>query len=200
MFWGFLLWGDLGASAVSTLSVLSWITGIIAGVFMVLTGAYCGFAMSYCKGLQFWNTGLLPLVFVLMGFADGLALAMGVNLATGGADESSSARSRRGAASSSSPTPCSSPGTCSAPTGGIPPPRWRPTTSSRAARSWVFWILLVLLGIITPLVISFATLAMGSHTEGLLIVAIIGHTVGAFALKYSVLKVGIYRSVLPKVA
>ena len=41
---------------------------------------------------------------------------------------------------------------------------------------------------------------MSGNTEGLLIVAIICHTIGAFALKYSVLKVGIYRSVLPKVA
>ena len=199
VFWGFLLWGDLGASAVSTLSVLSWITGIIAGVFMVLTGAYCGFAMSYCKGLQFWNTGLLPLVFVLMGFADGLALAMGVNLATG-ANESVigtletwsrvflianalliagyllRAYQRHSAAEVAA------------------------NDLIKGSQKWVFWILLVILGIVTPLVISFATLAMSGNTEGLLIVAIICHTIGAFALKYSVLKVGIYRSVLPKVA
>ncbi len=199
VFWGFLLWGDLGASAVSTLSVLSWITGVIAGVFMVLTGAYCGFAMSYCKGLQFWNTGLLPLVFVLMGFADGLALAMGVNLATG-ANESVigtletwsrvflivnalliagyllRAYQRHSAAEVAA------------------------HDLIRGSQKWVFWILLVILGIVTPLVISFATLAMEGNTEGLLIVAIACHTIGAFALKYSVLKVGIYRSVLPKVA
>ena len=49
---------------------------------------------------------------------------------------------------------------------------------------------------------AFATLFMGETTnaESLLIVAIVCHTIGAFALKYSVLKVGIYRSVLPKVA
>jgi formate-dependent nitrite reductase membrane component NrfD len=70
----------------------------------------------------------------------------------------------------------------------------------KGTQKWVFWVLLVILGIITPLVISFATLAMSGNTEGLLIVAIICHTIGAFALKYSVLKVGIYRSVLPKVA
>ena len=141
-----------------TLSVLSWITGIIAGVFMVLTGAYCGFAMSYCKGLQFWNTGLLPLVFVLMGFADGLALAMGVNLVTG-ADESVigtletwsrvflivnalliagyllRAYQRHSAAELAA------------------------QDLIKGSQRWVFWILLVILGIVTPLVISFVTLA-----------------------------------------
>ena len=84
--WYFLRWGDLGASATQVVTVLAWICGAVAGVFMVLTGVYCGFAMSYCKGVQFWNTGLLPIVFVLMGLADGLALTMGVNLVTG-ADE-----------------------------------------------------------------------------------------------------------------
>ena len=46
--------------------------------------------MSYCKSVPFWNTGLLPIVFVIMGVADGLALIMGVGLVTGG-DETSSA-------------------------------------------------------------------------------------------------------------
>ena len=71
----------------------------------------------------------------------------------------------------------------------------------KGGTAWVFWILLVILGIALPLAISFATMLMGeAPAESLLIVAIVCHTIGAFALKYSVLKVGIYRSVLPKVA
>ena len=58
----------------------------------------------------------------------------------------------------------------------------------------------MVLGIVTPFVLSVATAFMETNTEPLLIVAIICHTIGAFALKYSVLKVGIYRSVLPGVA
>jgi polysulfide reductase chain C len=199
VFWGVLLWGDPGASAVTTLSALSWITGIVAGVFMVLTGAYCGFAMSYCKGLQFWNTGLLPLVFVLMGLADGLALSMGVNLLTGGGEEVV------GTLETWSRVFLIANALLIA--GYLIRAYRRHSTAELAAQDlikgsqrWVFWILLVLLGIVTPLVISFVTLAMSADTEALLIVAIIGHTIGAFALKYSVLKVGLYRSVIPKVA
>ena len=48
-----------------------------------MTAVYCGFAMSYCKSVPFWNTGLLPFVFLFMGVADGLALIMGVGLVTG---------------------------------------------------------------------------------------------------------------------
>ncbi len=196
--WYLLHWGDLSSSAADVVTALSWIVGIVAGVFILLTGVYCGFAMSYCKSLPFWNTGLLPIVFVIMGVADGLALSMGVNLATGGDEAAIStleswsrillvvnalliagylvrAYSRHSAAELAA------------------------QDLIKGSTAWVFWILLVILGIVTPLVISFATIFMSGNTEPLLIVAIVCHTVGAFALKYSVLKVGIYRSVLPGV-
>ena len=198
--WYLLHWVDLGASAADVVTVLAWVVGIVAGVFIVLTGVYCGFAMSYCKSLPFWNTGLLPIVFVIMGLADGLALTMGVSLLTG------------------KDVPIDTLEFWSRIllivnalliAGYLVRAYRRHSTAELAAQdlikgstAWVFWILLVILGIITPLVISFTTLFMGetSSTESLLIVAIVCHTVGAFALKYSVLKVGIYRSVLPKVA
>jgi polysulfide reductase chain C len=194
-------WVTLSASAGNVLTVLSWIVGIVAGVFILLVGMYCGFAMSYCKGVQFWNTGLLPVVFVLMGLADGFAFTLGIDLITG-ADESVTntlewcsrvllivnallilgylvrAYRRHHAAEVAT------------------------LDLIKGSTAWVFWILLVGLGIATPLILSFVTLAMGGGqgAQALLIVAIIGHTIGAFALKYSVLKVGIYRSVIPGVA
>jgi sulfite dehydrogenase (quinone) subunit SoeC len=197
--WYFLRWGGLGASATQVVTVLAWICGAVAGVFMVLTGVYCGFAMSYCKGVQFWNTGLLPIVFVLMGLADGLALTMGVNLVTG-ADEAAIS-------------------TIESWTRvflivnallilGYLVQAYRKHHAAQVATmdlikgstAWVFWILLVGLGIATPLILSITTAFMSGDTQPILIVAIACHTIGAFALKYSVLKVGIYRSVLPGVA
>ncbi len=196
--WYFLRWGDLSASASAALTVLSWIVGIVAGVFILLTGVYCGFAMSYCKSLPFWNTGLLPIVFVIMGVADGLALTMGVNLITG-ADEAAI-----GALESWSRILLVVNALLIA--GYLVRAYRRHSAAELAAQdlikgstAWVFWILLVVLGILTPLAISFATLFMEGDAESLLIVAIVCHTIGAFALKYSVLKVGIYRSVLPGV-
>ena len=201
--WAFLnpSWFTLSSSVSSLLTVLSWIVGIVAGVFIVAVGMYCGFAMSYCKGVQFWNTGLLPVVFVLMGLADGFALTMGVNLALGGASESVAntlewctrillivnallilgylvqAYRKHHAAEVAA------------------------LDLIKGSTAWVFWILLVALGIATPLILSFVTMGMSeSSAQPILIVAIICHTIGAFALKYSVLKVGIYRSVLPGVA
>ena len=174
--------------------------GIVAGVFIVLTGVYCGFAMSYCKSLPFWNTGLLPIVFVIMGLADGLALTMGVSLMTGKDVPIETLESWSRVLLIVNAVLIA---------GYLIRAYQKHSAAELAAQdlikgstAWVFWILLVILGIVTPLVISFATLFMGETTnaESLLIVAIVCHTIGAFALKYSVLKVGIYRSVLPKAA
>lgn len=186
----------VSGAALDVVTVVNWIASVVASVFIVLTGVYAGFAMSYCKSVPFWNTGLLPLVFVIMGIADGLALLMGVGLVTNDVDVATLESISRiilvvGAllivvylASA-----------------------WRRrSTAELAARdllvgrtALVFWVGIVALGIVTPLAISFVTIFIESGTAPLLIVAIVCHTIGAFALKYSVLKVGIYRSVLPKV-
>ena len=159
--WYFLNCGStLSASAADVVTVLSWIVGIVAGVFIVLIGVYCGFAMSYCKGVQFWNTGLLPLVFVLMGLADGLALTMGVNLATGGATRRPSARWR-------SWTRILLVVNALLIAGYLVRAYRRHAAAEVAAQdlikgstAWVFWILLVLLGIATPFVLSVVTAFM----------------------------------------
>ena len=69
--------------------------------------------------------------------------------------------------------------------------------SGRVATS--FWIGVVLLGIIVPLGISIESLFTGEMaTHTLMIGAIVCHTIGAFALKYTILKVGIYEPIIPK--
>ncbi len=191
-----VLQGLIGYDVVTggAIDAANWALMILAGVFCVLTAVYCGFAMSFCKSVPFWNTGLLPFVFLIMGIADGLALIMGVGLATG-EDVIPAAESVT---------------------------RWllivnallvifylvnanyQSTTAELSVKelvrghvAWVFWLGIVLLGIVVPFVISIVGLFIAEAT-GLLIAAIVCHTIGAFSLKYGVLKVGIYRPLLPK--
>ena len=64
-----------------------------------------------------------------------------------------------------------------------------------------FWGGLIVLGIIVPLAISVSSFFTGTVASSImLITAISCHTIGAFALKYCLLKVGIHRPILPKVA
>ena len=53
---------------------------VLGGLLALLVGIYSGFIMSYCKSVPFWNTAMLPLVFLFAGVADGLALIMAIGL------------------------------------------------------------------------------------------------------------------------
>lgn len=194
----YLLYNDVvTGSATDVVTVISWAASIVAGVFILLTGVYCGFAMSYCKSVPFWNTGLLPIVFVLMGVADGLALTMGISLATDDLAISTLESWSRVLLVVNALLVL----------GYLVQAYRKHSAAELAARdlisgstAWVFWVGIVILGIITPLTISFVTMFLEEAQAGpLLIAAIVCHTIGAFSLKYSVLRVGIYRSVLPNV-
>jgi formate-dependent nitrite reductase membrane component NrfD len=177
-------------------SAIDILAKVVAGFFCLLTGIYCGFAMSYCKSLPFWNTGLLPIVITNAGIADGLALLIGVGMITGGVNSeplesvtrilllvnvllistyimNSYYRSATGGYSS------------------------RELMTGRAAVP--FWLGTIFLGIIVPMAISLQTLWGGGETaHGLMILAVAAHTCGAFGLKYCILKVGFYEPILPK--
>jgi formate-dependent nitrite reductase membrane component NrfD len=194
--WYLLFHDTVSGGALDALTTISWIVSMIAGVFILLTGVYCGFAMSYCKSVPFWNTGLLPVVFVIMGIADGLALTMGISMVTNDLDITTLEAWSRVMLVVNALLIIAY----------LIQAYRKHSAAELAARdlikgstAWVFWIGIVILGIITPLTISLVTVFLEEEVAQLLIVAIICHTIGAFSLKYSVLKVGIYRSVLPKV-
>jgi formate-dependent nitrite reductase membrane component NrfD len=168
---------------------------VIAGIFVSLTGIYCGFMMSYCKSVPFWNTELLPIVIFNAGIADGLALLMATGLFTGGVDFHAIEYASRIVLG------------LNAILLGIYliSASYKSTTAELSVKELLvgrvailFWLGIVLFGIAIPLVISFASMFTGAATEPLLIAGIICHTAGAFALKYCILKVGIYKPILPQ--
>ena len=185
-----------GVSDASAVWIVNYIFMVLAGVFCVMTAIYCGFAMSYCKSVPFWNTGLLPIVFLLMGVADGLALIMAVGLVTGEEVISTAESATRIMLIINSLLIVSY----------LVNANYQSTTAELSVKelvrghvAWVFWLGIVLLGILVPFIISVASYFTGEEaTTGLLVFAIVCHTIGAFSLKYGVLKVGIYRPLLPK--
>jgi protein NrfD len=190
---GLIAWGVVTGSGIEA---ANWVLMVLAGLTCVVTAVYCGFAMSYCKSVPFWNTGLLPFVFLLMGVADGLALIMAVGMVI--ADNLT--------------------GTAETVTRillivnalliivYLVNANYQSTTAELSVKelirghvAWVFWLGIVILGISVPLIISVVSYFTKVETStGLLIFAICCHTIGAFSLKYGVLKVGIYRPLLPK--
>jgi formate-dependent nitrite reductase membrane component NrfD len=173
--------------------------GIIAGIFALGLGVYGAFMMNVCKGIPFWNQGLLPIVFILAGVADGFGLIIGIGMAGGDASVVSIAEA----------------GTrifllvnifliivyliSAGYTSAVAKISVQELLVGHVA--WIFWLGIVVLGILIPGVISLVGIfGQGVVSDSLLITAIVSHTIGAFALKYCLLKVGIYRPLFPRVA
>lgn len=172
--------------------------GILAGICALGVGIYGGFIMNYCKGIPFWNQGLLPVVFVLAGVADGLGLIMGIGLAGGDANVALAEMvSRYLILANVFLIVCY-----------LISANYTSTISKLSINelivgrvAFAFWFGLIILGLIIPAIISIVSMFSGGEASSiLLITAIICHTLGAFALKYCLLKVGIYRPLLPKIA
>jgi polysulfide reductase chain C len=185
----------LTGQALSTMVVLDSVVKIIAGIFVILTGVYGGLVMSYCRSVPFWNTGILPVVILIAGIADGLALIMAVGLFTGGIDFHVIESASRIALIINALLIATY----------LLIVRYQSITAELSVKELivgrvaaVFWLGIVGLGIVVPLVISFLSLFAGELSVPLMVIAIVCHTAGAFALKFGILKVGIHKPIVPK--
>jgi formate-dependent nitrite reductase membrane component NrfD len=183
-------------TAFSMVYTLDILVKIFAGIFVVLTGIYCGFMMSFCKSVPFWNTGILPIVILNAGIADGLALVMGVGLFTGGVSFYGlefASRIVLGINAILLGTYLLS-ASYQSEIAGV---SVKELLIGRVAI--LFWLGIIICGIIIPLTVSFLSMFAGEASLPLMIGAIICHTVGAFSLKYCLLKVGIHKPIVPRI-
>ncbi len=167
---------------------------ILGGIAAFSAGIYSGFALNCCRSVPFWNSALLPLVFILAGIADGFALIMAIGLGNAQIDILSAEAGSRilliantiivaaylGKAIYASKTA-----------------RHSAMLLLRGNLTVPFWVGVVAFGIIIPLAISVSGYFNGDASIPLLIVAIALHMTGAFALKYCLLKAGIHTPILP---
>lgn len=186
---------ESAAAAMGTLLGIDILLKVLGGFTSILTAIYCGFMMSFCKSVPFWNTGLLPIVILNAGIADGLALLIGVGLYFGGTDIHFLEAITRILLLVNILL--------------IATYLMNSTYSSDTAKlsakellagknAVLFWLGVIILGIVVPLVISLLGYTSIGVSHTLLIIAIISHTIGAFALKYCILNVGIYKPLMAK--
>jgi formate-dependent nitrite reductase membrane component NrfD len=171
--------------------------GVLAGLNALGVGIYGGFIMNYVKGIPFWNQGLLPVFIMLAGVADGFGLIMGIALAGGDASVAWAEVGSRYLLLINVlliVTYLISAGYTSAVA------KLSIQELLKGPSAFVFWVGLIILGLAIPAAVSLVGLVGGEEASSvLLIVAIAAHTLGAFSLKYCLLRVGIYRPLLPKV-
>jgi formate-dependent nitrite reductase membrane component NrfD len=193
---GFIfIWLFLGAAAIQ-MAITYWAEGTaIETVFMVLGGImafgvaiYSGFVVGYVGAIKLWNSAIIPILFVVAGVTGGLASLMVVSVGESFLSSDVAIALR---AVMIGYAVC------------LAIYLWVATYESTAARDSamrilrgniapVFWLLVVLLGIIIPIIMLFATDATAVFIiSGILII------IGGVALRYSILKAGVYSPLVP---
>jgi len=166
---------------------------IIAGIFAFAQSIYTGFAVSYVSAIKVWNSAIVPILFVTCGATGGLAILLAITMAEGG-DVVALENVIRVMLIAFAVI--------------VGVYLWNTTYSSVAARDAVkrlvggalaplFWIGVFFFGIIIPVAISVTTLFAGEDISALLITAVASEIIGGLALRFAILKAGVYSPLLP---
>ena len=162
---------------------------VLAGIMALATATYTGFVLNSVKAVPFWNSRLLPLLFVLCGFLGGFGMSVAISLLGGGIDLHAAETGSRWLLVANALL--------------IIIYLWsasrRETTGKisviqhiRGELAPFFWIGIVILGIIIPLVIAFGTYFLGELSSGFILFGVACEIIGGLSLRYCVLKAGAY--------
>jgi formate-dependent nitrite reductase membrane component NrfD len=184
-------WVPQATGAITTFKVL-------AGIFAFAQSIYTGFAVSYVSAIKVWNSAIVPILFVTCGLTGGLAILLAVMMGQNGTQIASLIVSLENIIRV----------VLIALAVIIGVYLWNTTYSSTSAKDAVkrliggslaplFWIGVFLFGIAIPVVISVTTYFVGEASNGLLITAVVSEIIGGLALRFSILKAGMYTPLLP---
>jgi len=180
-------WVPEATAAITTLKVL-------AGIFAFAQSIYTGFAVSYVSAIKVWNSAIVPVLFVTCGLTGGLAILLAITMGGDHAQLVMLENVIRVVLIALAII--------------IGVYLWNTTYSSTAASDAVkrliggslaplFWIGVFLFGIAIPIVISITTYFTGEASSGLLITAVVSEIIGGLALRFAILKAGVYTPLLP---
>jgi formate-dependent nitrite reductase membrane component NrfD len=180
-------WFPEATGAVTTFKVL-------AGIFAFAQSIYTGFAVSYVNAIKVWNSAIVPVLFVTCGITGGLAILLAVFIAAGSSQIAALENIIRVVLIALAVI--------------IGVYLWNTTYSSASARDAIkrlvggslaplFWIGVFLFGIAIPVAISISTLYAGEASSELLITAVVSEIIGGLALRFAILKAGVYTPLLP---
>jgi formate-dependent nitrite reductase membrane component NrfD len=197
-----LIWLFLGAAMIQ-LAITQWAPGnvwetvfkVIAGIMAFGVAIYSGFVIGYVGAVKIWNTGLVPILYVISGLTAGLAVVVLVSLnGSAGTLLTISKFLLAGLVVYAI---------------FVAIYFWVATYSSESARDSAvrvlkgaiapaFWLGVVIIGIIVPVaLIAPFTLNQNVSTAGFAVAAV-GAIIGGVMLRYVILKAGVYSPLLPE--
>ena len=158
---------------------------IVAGVLGFGVAGYSGFVIGYVNGIKFWNSALLPVLVLAGGLTGGLAILLAIDAFVSGNSFSTVQNAARIVMVVYAVA--------------LLTHMWVSTYNSPEARdssmlmlkgnmAGLFWILVVVIGIVVPLIIDFIP---GSNST-LLIISAVLFLAGNLTLRYSIIKAGRY--------
>jgi len=171
-------------------SVAEIVFKALAGIMAFSVAIYTGFVLKTVKGVPFWNSALLPLLFILCGVLGGFGLAVVIALNGAGIELSAAETGSRWLLAANILL--------------IIIYLWRASVREAVGKQSVleqlhgrsapvFWIGIVLLGIVIPLTVTIINLVAGEVSSALLIAGVVCEICGGLALRYCVLKAGAYK-------
>lgn len=180
-------WAPGATAAITTFTIL-------AAIFAFAQSIYTGFAVSYVSAIKIWNSAIVPILFVTCGLTGGLAILLAIMLGGDQAQLVALENVIRVVLIVLAVI--------------IGVYLWNTTYSSTAARDAIgrlvggslaplFWIGVFLFGILIPIAISIGTYFAGEASSGLLITAVVSEIIGGLALRFAILKAGVYTPLLP---
>jgi formate-dependent nitrite reductase membrane component NrfD len=180
-----------------------WINGsaaeivfkVLAGVMAFCVAVYTGIILKNIKGVPFWNSILLPILFVFCGVLGGFGLSVVIGLNGGDVNLSAAETGSRWLLIANALL--------------IIMYLWQASRREAVGKQSVleqlhghsapiFWGGIVALGIVIPLTIALVSLIKGELASMLLIIGVVCEIIGGLALRYCVLKAGAYKPLVAK--
>lgn len=167
---------------------------VLTGISALVVAVYTGFVLNTVKAVPFWNSSLLPLLFVLCGILGGFGISVLIAINGGNVTLATAEAWSRWLLVANALL--------------IAIYLWqaagRETTGKesvmeqiRGSSAPVFWLGIVVLGIIIPLIIAFLGMTI-DMAPGILVFGVACEIVGGLALRYNVLKAGAYSPLIAR--
>ena len=171
--------------------------GIVMYIISFLCIIYGGFAMSYVNAIPLWNTPLLPVLYVVSGLWGGAGLAMGVALGT--SDSAMMAIVETWVRILLISFLFLVVVYLWTMTYGMPAGKQSVSVILRAPLAPFFYVGVVWIGIIVPLMVVIYAFAVGIEAvpSYLLVMAILFELTGDLCIRYCILKGGLYAPLIP---
>jgi formate-dependent nitrite reductase membrane component NrfD len=199
---GFIFMGlFIGLGAIQ-LAISRWLPGtglevafkVITAILALLVAAYTGFVLNYINGIPFWNSGLLPLLFVIFGALGGLAVIIIIGLFGSDVDTMAAVSATRVLLIINASLVALYLWSASymGPAGKLAVKRL-----IRGRASLSLWFGVVLCGLLIPLGITIPSFFVGQIYTPWLVIAVVCVMIGALSLNYCLLKGALYSPLVP---